>query len=243
MPENNNPFSTAAELRLQAEETLRGKLAQTPGSLLPMTPTETRQTLHELRVHQIELEMQNRELRQKQEELDTARARYFDLYDLAPVGYVTLSQKGTVIEANLTAATLLAVTRGELVKAPFSSFIIKEDQGIYFQFRKQLFDTGKSQVCELRMAKASSQKFWAHLEATVAQDAAGQPAGRVVISDITELKRKEAHNLLEQMVEERSKQLRQETAAHKRPEEPLQAENDTILLVDDEPHVLSALTR
>ncbi|MEI7673471.1 MAG: PAS domain S-box protein, partial [Deltaproteobacteria bacterium] len=166
-----------------------------------------------------------------------ARARYFDLYDLAPVGYVTLSKNGLITEANLTATTLLEVARGTLVKTTFSRFIHKEDQDIYFLFRKQLFETGKSQTCELRMVNAAHPLLWAHLEATVAQDAGGEPVSRIVMTDITELKLKEARNLLEQMVEERSKQLRQETEA------PHTEGNDTVLLVDDEPHVLSALTR
>ncbi len=102
-------------------------------------------------MHQIELEMQNEELRRPQAELDAARARYFDLYDLAPVGYCTLSEKGLILEANLTAATLLGVARGALVKQPISRFILKEDQDIYYLHRKQLFETGEPQTCELRI--------------------------------------------------------------------------------------------
>ena len=124
-----------------------------------------------------------------------------------------------------------------MVKTIFSSSIIKEDQGIYYQFRKQLFEIGKSQSCELRMVRKESQTFWVHLDATVAQDTDSQPVSRIVMSDITELKLKEAHDLLEQMVEKQTQQLRRETEA------PPAEGADTILLVDDEPHILAAMTR
>ena len=81
----------AAELRRRAEALVRERAARTPEDLEALSPEETRQMLHDLRVHQIELEMQNEELRRAQAELDAARARYFDLYDLAPVGYCTIS--------------------------------------------------------------------------------------------------------------------------------------------------------
>ena len=156
-----------------------------------LSPEETRRTLHELRVHQIELEMQNEELRRAQAELDAARARYFDLYDLAPVGYCTLCEKGLILEANLTAATLLGVARGALVKQPITRFILEEDQDIYYLHRKQLFETGEPQACELRMVKKDGAPFWAHLAATVAQDADGASVCRVVLSDITARKSEE----------------------------------------------------
>ena len=140
MTSKDNRPEQAAELRRQAEEIAREKAAQSPENLEALSPEETRQTLHELRVHQIELEMQNEELRRAQAELDAARARYFDLYDLAPVGYCTLSEKGLILEANLTAATLLGVARGALVKQPITRFILKEDQDIYYLHRKQLFE-------------------------------------------------------------------------------------------------------
>ena len=150
-----------------------------------LSPEGIRQPLHELRVHQIELKVQNEELRRAQAELEAARARYFDLYDLAPVGYCTLSEKGLILEANLTAATLLGVARGALVKQLISRFIFPEDQDSYYRFRKQLFETGAPQACELRMMKKDETAFWANLEATAAQDADGAPVCRVVMSDIT----------------------------------------------------------
>ena len=152
MTSTDNRPGDAAELRWRAEEIAREKAAQPPENLEALSPEETRRTLHELRVHQIELEMQNEELRRAQAELDAARARYFDLYDLAPVGYCTVSEKGLILEANLTAATLLGVARGALVKQPFSRFILKEDQDIYYLHRKQLFETHSAARASRRTA-------------------------------------------------------------------------------------------
>jgi PAS domain S-box-containing protein len=208
-------------LRKRAEEIAWGKAARMSENPEALSPEETRRTLHELRVHQIELEMQNEELRRTQKDLDAAQARYFDLYDLAPVGYCTVSEKGLILEANLTAATLLGVARSALVKQPISRFILKEDQDIYYRHRKQLFEThstssgqaGEPQACELRMVKMEGTAFWAHLEATAAWDADGAPLCRVVMSDITGRKQAEAalqqaHDELEQRVAERTAELR-----------------------------------
>ena len=99
----------AVALRRRAEGMAQGKAFRRPENLDSLSIETARQMLHELRVHQIELEMQNDELRLTQGELETARTRYFDLYDLAPVGYCTLSEQKLILEANLTATTLLGV--------------------------------------------------------------------------------------------------------------------------------------
>jgi PAS domain S-box-containing protein len=190
----------AVALRRRAEGIAREKAFRIPENMESLSVEAARQILHELRVHQIELEMQNEELRRTQAELDAARARYFDLYDLASVGYFTLSDQGLILEANHMAASLLGVAKSALVKQPIFRFILPEDQDIYYLHRTQLFEThsasseqaGEPQACELRMVKSDGTAFLAHLAATAAQDADGEPVCRVVLNDITERKRGEA---------------------------------------------------
>ena len=151
--------------------------------------TERKQALHELETHQIELSMQNDELHRAQVEVETIRAKYFDLYDLAPVGYVTVSEQGLILETNLTAASLLGVAKNALVKSLLTRFIIKEDHNIYYLQRKQLFKTGKPQAYELRMMKNDGTAFWAMMKMTAAKGTDGAPTCRTVLSDITEWKK------------------------------------------------------
>jgi PAS domain S-box-containing protein len=191
-------------LRRQAEEIAREDAALTLENLNALSLEETRQTLHELRVHQIELELQNEEMKRTQLELVASRDRYFNFYDLSPVGYFTLNEKGLILEANLTTATLLGVVRSELVKKPISRFIHKEDQDIYYLHGKQLFETGKPQTCELRMMKNDGTAFWARIELIVAQDADDSPGSRIVMSDINE--RKLAEEVLQQTHDELEQQ-------------------------------------
>ena len=199
MKNKDNRPAAAAELHRRAEKKAKADEAKIRVTL---SPKDAQQALHELRVHQIELEMQNEELRRVQAELEAARARYSDLYDLAPVGYFMLSEKGLILEANLTAATMLGEKKAALVKKPITRFILPEDQDIYCRHRKPLFETGAPQICELRMAREDGAFFWARVEATAAQGADGGPVCRAVISDITERKRAEQNQVrLEAMLD------------------------------------------
>jgi PAS domain S-box-containing protein len=152
----------------------------------PLSYDSMRALVHELQVHQVELEMQNEELRQTQLELHSARERYFDLYDLAPVGYCTVSAPGLILEANFTAAAMLELARSELVSKPVTRFILKADQDTYYRCRKALLDTGAAQSCELQMVKRDGTPFWAHLQLSAAQDGAGAPVQRMVLSDVSQ---------------------------------------------------------
>ena len=140
MIENATRSGEADGLRERAEKRVGFSKSKPLESL---SPEETQQVLHELEVHQIELEMQNEELRQMQAEMEASRERYFDLYDLAPVGYLTLSKQGLILEANLTASNLLGAKRGALVRRPFMHFILLADDDIYNEHCNRLFKTGK----------------------------------------------------------------------------------------------------
>jgi PAS domain S-box-containing protein len=185
MIEKETSPNQANNLRRQAEE----KVARMIENQEELSAEEVQRILYELRVHQIELEMQNNELRLAYAELDTVRAGYFDLYDKALVSYFIISEKGLILEANLTAATLLGLERGAMIKQPISRFIIKEDQNIYYLHRKQLFEIDEPQDWDMRMVKKDGTVFWAHLKSIVALDAEGNPVCRIVMSDITKSKR------------------------------------------------------
>ncbi len=148
-------------------------------------------TNHELRVHQIELEMQNEELRRAQEELEISRERYFELYDLAPVAYCTLSGKGLIREANLAAATMLGVSRKALVNRPITEHILTEDQDLYYRHRKVLVETGARSGFDLRMVNSQGGIINARIEMALAENQKDETFHRVVISDITERTRAE----------------------------------------------------
>lgn len=146
---------------------------------------------HALESQQIEMEMQNEELRLLRAELETSRLRHFELYDLAPVGYCTLSEvpahQGLILEANLSAATMLGVARGEMVNQGISRFISCEGMDTYYLLHKQLWETGAASPRELQMVRGDGTPLWVRLEATPAQDN-GKPLTRIVFSDINSRK-------------------------------------------------------
>jgi diguanylate cyclase (GGDEF)-like protein/PAS domain S-box-containing protein len=150
---------------------------------------EINQLLHDLQVHQVELEMQNDELRKTQTELEAARARYFEIYELAPVGYMILSSNSIVQEANLTSATMLGINKSDLIKRRLTKFILEEDQDIFYLFNKELVNSGEPQDCELRLIKKDGTIVWIHLFAMVGQDINGQKIFRIVINNIEDRKR------------------------------------------------------
>ncbi len=191
MDESERSFEAKfADLRRQAEAQLPQPLEEL--AKLPLDQIEL--LVHELRVHQIELEMQNEQLRQTQSELEVARDQYADLYDFAPVGYFTLDEQGMILAANLTAAGLLGVERVHLMRRPLSHFIVKEDQDAFYLSRRRLFETRTAQISEARLLKQDGAQFYARLEAIVQGDGKSAVC-RIAVSDITERKLAEQYML------------------------------------------------
>jgi two-component system, cell cycle sensor histidine kinase and response regulator CckA len=171
------------ELRKKAEEKLKKNAKGFP----TLSMEEKDHLFHELQVHQIELEMQNEELRRAQLELEAARNEYSDLYDFAPVGYFTVSEKGMIAAVNLTGASMLGVERQRLIGNPFSHFVHKEDQDIYYFHKKALLEEMSQTSCELRLMGKEGYTFHAHLNCAPVQTGGGKVRQiRVAVSDITE---------------------------------------------------------
>ena len=179
-----------SSLEQRAEDALE-TLSSDNGDSVKFSPDNMKTLIHDLQLHQIELKIQNDELRRTQKELTVSRERYFDLYDLAPLGYITVSEKGLLLETNLTAATMLGKYRNEMIKNPISSFILSMDQDIYYRHRKLLFETGEPQKFELRMVQTDKLHLWVQMDMVAAQNEDGSPVCRIAISDITERKKAE----------------------------------------------------
>jgi len=198
-----------SSLRKRAEEFLK----KYPEAIKEITTGDVNKLVQDLHIHQIELEIQNEELRRAQSELEVSRDGYSDLYDFAPVGYVTISEKGLILQANLACADMLGVERSSLIGKPFSRFVKKEDQDVFYLHRKTLFETKAKQVCELKLVRKDRTQFYAQLECILIKDTQGNiTQTRTAISDISERKRVEevlrnAHTELERRVEERTVEL------------------------------------
>ena len=177
-----------AKLRQLAEKALEAAPAG-QDDLSGMSPEDMAGLIHELRVHQIELKMQNEELRRIQGELEKARDRYSHLYDFAPVGYFSLSEKGIIEEVNLTGAAMIGIERTALIGNPFSRFVQRDDQDIFYKHRHRLLETETSRSCELRLVKKDGHEFHARLEYMVIRNKGEEfRLIRAAVSDITERK-------------------------------------------------------
>ncbi len=190
---NAAPMATeTTALRQKAEAAWQQITSTSPDAFEDLTKAATHSLLQELHVHQIELEMQNEELRRAKVELEISRASYLNLYEEAPVGYCSVSETGLLLQANLTLANLLDVARSSLPGQPFSNFVLKTDQDLWYRLRRQLLDTAAPQAVELRLSLPDGSTVWVHLTTTVARDDAAGRLLRIVVSDINLRKQAEA---------------------------------------------------
>jgi len=170
-------------LRRQAEELLQEKVAELPASL----GDDIQRLVHELQVHQIELELQNEELRHAQVELEDSRQKYVDLYDFAPVGYFTFDAKGVIVEVNLAGAALVGIERRHLIGRGFSAFLDDENQRTFYLHRQEVMDTGKRQGCELKLLKKDGSQSNVFMKTIVKLSPKGEKHEfRSAVTDITE---------------------------------------------------------
>jgi PAS domain S-box-containing protein len=179
MKKNQDQPADAAELRRRAEERLQTR-ERTPQSAL-----DTERFVHELQVHQIELEMQNEELRQMSARAGALTARYTDLYEFAPTGYLTLDPEGVIRQVNLAGARLLGVGRSQLVKRRLGLFVAEGDRRAFSDFLQRVFASQAKQSCEVTLPQAGQHPLYVRIEGTRSAD--GQECLAVVV-DLTKRK-------------------------------------------------------
>ncbi|WP_084684901.1 PAS domain S-box protein [Methylohalobius crimeensis] len=207
-------------LRKRAEAMLQLRPSEYP----TLATEDVRALIQELSVHQIELELQNEELRQAQHELAQARDRYTDLYDFAPFGYVMLAKDGAILEANHKASTLLGVNRSQLPRSPFSKFLTQESADVLYLHLQDVFGGDDPQICEIELVKTGGSSRTLRLESI----SVGAEPGRLcrcALIDISDLKsaerllkkNKEAlhrfNDTLEQQIVEQTREVRLLAAA------------------------------
>jgi diguanylate cyclase (GGDEF)-like protein/PAS domain S-box-containing protein len=185
------------DLRRRAEALLQSR----PASLEEISPEEAQDLVQELQVHQVELEMQNDQLRQTQAELETALKRYTDLYDFAPVAYLTLDERGLILEANLTAARLVGTERSRLVQKPLAPFIRAEDKRKFRAYLAAVVQGQAAPPLELNLLGHNGAEVALQLDSLLVSDTAGHPQVRTSLVDITarrqaEAQRQQQHHLL-----------------------------------------------
>jgi two-component system CheB/CheR fusion protein len=177
----------ASDLRRRAEERLQESRR---GEAAERGEANARRLVHDLEVHQIELEMQNEELQGVRAELETGLARYTDLYDFAPVAYVTLDRDGTILQANLTATRFLGRERSRLVGARLGFFVSTEHTQTLNVFLKKVFEGQAKEACEVALTPQKTTALWMHIEASASDEGRGEC--RAVLVDITERREIEA---------------------------------------------------
>ncbi|MFP4507778.1 MAG: HD domain-containing phosphohydrolase [Candidatus Acetothermia bacterium] len=187
------------KLRQEAEEKLKDAIDSTGGVSNEDAPG-IKGLLHELQVHQVELELQNEELRETRTRLRKMKEKYVDLYHSAPISYLTLNEEGEVLDANMTAAKKLQTRKEQLIGEDFYSYVAEEERDALYKHLRKVFKTENQRSCELKVApgangsapeevgESAEEEFHGLLESRVFENGEGEVVCRSALSDITERK-------------------------------------------------------
>ena len=204
-------------LRTQAAQVLAARPRRKDAAV----PDDHLRLIHELEVHHVELEMQNEELRAAQSKIEKSRAKYAELYDTVPVGYFSLSKRGIILEANLTAARMLGTRRDRLLRAPLAGWLVPESRKAFFAHLSQIFRGARQEeratpLGEVVLRSADGTRFHARLESVLAsQDEEHGCCCRTAVLDTTKQRQAEAahwrvlHQLVTAQEEERGRIARE----------------------------------
>jgi len=233
MRKRKNNEEDASTLRHRAEVRLKNSGTKKSHDVLPPDRKDPERLLTELQVHQAELEIQNEELVRARGEIEESRERYLDLYEFAPVGYVTLDGTGWIRESNITAATLLGVERPYLKSRLLSTFVDPDFRDRFYLHLRSVLQANEKETCELVLRRKDGTSLYAQLE-SISVPVNMHRVIRVAIEDISLRKEAEealrkAKEELEEKVEERTAQL---SAAYKRLETELEARRRLIAAIE-----------
>jgi len=162
-----NTSSDASSLRQRAEQKFE---KETSGKTVVSTDADNSKLLHELQVHQIELEMQNEELSLAREKAETMAEKLTELYDFAPVGYFTLDHGGTILELNLRGAALLFLERSRLLNSNFRLFVTYDTLHVFDEFLQKVFGTTSRQICEVKLTSKEYSAIYVHIEGIISDE-------------------------------------------------------------------------
>jgi len=179
--------------RPSGQDSSRAKASANPARVPVAKKSDrtARDLLHELQSQKAELERQNEELRYIQAALEETRDQYIDFYDHAPVGYLTLDHQGKITKINLTGAALLGVERSKLLKQRLARFVLPEDQDRLNRHFQAVLNLEEMQACEMLLQRDNGSSFYSQLDCLKISKGSRDPEVRIVLTDITERKRKD----------------------------------------------------
>lgn len=204
--DTDSGLSQASDLRREAEQRLRDKDA-TPAQ--SMAQVDARAVVHELQVHQIELEMQNEDLLRARAAAQEASDKYQDLFDFAPVGYFLLDRQGQILEVNLAGAALLGLDRSTAVKRRLGQHVAAQSLARFAEFCGEVLRADGKRLCEIELQRGDG-RVWALLEGIRAHDGGENRFLRVAIVDITDRKQAEEAMAAARLSAEQAKAVAEE---------------------------------